>query len=96
MSRPTGSLERETSNLISLQEPRRLIDSVIDTFSLFKRSNNLSPPEQLDIRVPLGHFVDLSNLGSFDFHLGALTPIRLFSCEGKLTFIRHLGGRSLV
>ena len=62
--------------LISLTGAQ-LIDSVIDTSFLYYLNVQITfSPEQLDIRVPLGHFVTLSNLGSFDFHLGALTPIR--------------------
>ena len=34
------------------------------------------PPEKLDIRVPFGPFLTLSNLGSFDFRLGPSTPVR--------------------
>ena len=55
----------------------KLIDSVIDTTLLCESNAQITfSPEQLDITVPLGPFLTLSNLGSFGFHVGALTPVR--------------------
>ena len=55
----------------------KLIDSVIDITLLCESNAQITfSPEQLDIMVPLGPFLTLSNLGSFGFHLGALTPVR--------------------
>ena len=55
----------------------KLIDSVIDTTLLCESNAQITfSPEQLDITVPLGPFLTLSNLGSFGFHVGALTSVR--------------------
>ena len=55
----------------------KLIDSVIDTTLLCEPNAQITfSPEQLDITVPLGPFLTLSNLGSFGFHVGALTSVR--------------------